>query len=155
MSKLSTALRSALTLAAVAGASLALLSGALAGCASGSPTAPPRQAAAPSVQARQPERGEGAEVRAVVAEFLPQWLIDELEDGSGMVSDAFLITVVEPPELAGTRVWAYYQGVPELAGKRLAVGDKLRFRLPREAQRAGVLLWDLAELRLDAGTAGR
>ena len=38
--------------------------------------------------------------------------------------------VVEPNELTHVTVTAYYQGAPDVQGRRLQVGDRVRFELP-------------------------
>ena len=44
-------------------------------------------------------------------------------------------------------VMAYYQGTPNVQGKRLQVRDLVRSELPSEVRRDGILLADLKGLR--------
>ncbi|HEX5704371.1 MAG TPA: serine hydrolase [Pyrinomonadaceae bacterium] len=89
----------------------------------------------------------GREVLAIVTKFEPKAYTDDLGDGKVLVSDIVRFAVVEPTELKHVTVMAYYQGAPNLEGKRLKVGDHVRFELPTAAQRNGILLQDLKGLR--------
>lgn len=125
----------------------ALLVLAVLGLACASATNPPPRRT-PAAESGTPSPAP-QEVLAVIESLDPKSYTDHLEDGSVLlVSDVFVLSVVEPHELAGLIVNAYYQGTPELGGRTLRVGDFLRFELPPEPVRHGVLLWDLDGLRL-------
>jgi hypothetical protein len=103
-----------------------------------------RGAAATTVVA---DASEGREVLAVIKAFEPKSYTDDLPDGEVLVSNVLKFSVVQPAELAGVTVAAYYQGIPEIDGRRLELGDLLYFRLPSVPRRDGILLWDLKDLR--------
>jgi hypothetical protein len=90
---------------------------------------------------------EGREVLAVIKAIEPKSYTDDLPDGKVLVSDVMKFTVVQPAEIAGVTVMAYYQGIPEIGGRRLELGDSLYFRLPSVPRRDGIFLWDLKDLR--------
>lgn len=127
---------------------LLMLIGSAIGCAS---TAPSRLPSAPSL----PDIGTGQQVVACIASLEPKSYTDQLDDGSLVVSDVFVLEVIEPHELAGTTVHAYYQRRPEIDGRILTVGDLVGFQLPSSVQRSGILLWDLKDLRLSETTTVR
>ena len=93
------------------------------------------------------DAAEGREVLAVIKAIEPKSYTDDLSDGKVLVSDVMKFTVVQPSELAGVTVVTYYQGIPEIDGRRLELGDLLYFRLPSVPRRDGILLWDLKDLR--------
>ena len=96
----------------------------------------------------------GREVLAIVTKIELKAYTDDLGNGKVVVSDVIRFEIVEPKELEHVTVSAYYQGVPNVEGKRLQVRDLVRFKLPSEPQRAGILLGDLKNLRLrDAKTS--
>ncbi len=82
-----------------------------------------------------------------MTKFEPKAYTDDLGDGKALVSDIVRFAVVEPTELKHVTVMAYYQGSPNVQGKSLKVGDLVRFELPSEVQRHGILLQDLKGLR--------
>lgn len=91
----------------------------------------------------------GVQVVARIAALDPKSYTDHEHDGSVLVvSDVFVFAVLEPHELAGITVDAYYRGSPLLGDHVLSVGDVVGFQLPSQAQRSGVFLWDLRDLRL-------
>jgi len=94
-----------------------------------------------------PEAAEGREVLAVVKAIEPKSYTDDLPDGKVLVSDVMRFEVAQPAELAGVTVVAYYQGSPEVDGRRLQLGDLLYFKLPSAPGRDGISLWDLKDLR--------
>jgi hypothetical protein len=100
-----------------------------------------------SNDAADPEAGTGREVVAIVNKIELKAYTDHLENGAVLVSDIIRFEVVEPEELTHVTVTAYYQGAPNVQGKRLQVGDLVRFELPSRAQRDGILLEDLKRLR--------
>jgi len=93
------------------------------------------------------DASEGREVLAVIKAIEPKSYTDNLSDGTVLVSDVMKFTVVQPAEIAGVTVEAYYQGIPKIDGRRLEVGDSLYFRLPSVPRRDGIFLWDLKDLR--------
>lgn len=95
----------------------------------------------------EPEPGTGREVLAIVTKIEPKAYTDHLENGKVLVSDVIRFAVVEPTELKHVTIAAYYQGAPNVQGKRLQVGDHVRFELPSEVLRHGILLGDLKGLR--------
>ncbi|HKO99362.1 MAG TPA: serine hydrolase domain-containing protein [Pyrinomonadaceae bacterium] len=105
------------------------------------------------VASRQSHAGSepAADTRRVVLARLskiePKAYTDDLPDGNVLVSDIIRFEVVEPKELTHVTVTAYYRGAPNVHGKRLQVGDLVRFELPSEPQRHGILLADLKGLR--------
>ena len=94
------------------------------------------------------DAGTGREVLAILSKMELKAYTDNLENGEVLVSDIIRFDVVEPKELTHVTVTAYYQGAPNVRGRRLQVGDLVRFELPPEPQRFGILLWDLKGLRL-------
>ena len=96
----------------------------------------------------RPDTGVGEQVVARIASLEARSYTDHLVDGSLLVSDVFVIAVLEPQDLAGIVVHAYYRGKSELDGHIFSVGDVVGFHLPSEAQRSGILLWDLQGLKL-------
>ena len=94
-----------------------------------------------------PADGTGRDVLAIVARMELKAHTDNLDNGAVLVSDIIRFDVVEPKELTHIAVTAYYQGAPNVQGKRLQVGDLVRFELPSEPQRLGILLGDLKGLR--------
>ncbi|HJU53957.1 MAG TPA: hypothetical protein VJ715_05275 [Pyrinomonadaceae bacterium] len=93
------------------------------------------------------DAGTGREVLAILSKMELKAYTDHLENGEVLVSDIIRFEVVEPRELTHVTVTAYYQGAPNVQGRRLQVGDFVRFELPPEPQRFGILLWDLKGLR--------
>ncbi len=91
--------------------------------------------------------GTGREVLARLSKIELKAYTDSLPDGGALVSDVIRFEVIEPKELMHVTVTAYYQGAPNIQGRRLQVGDLVRFELPSEAQRHGILLGDLKGLR--------
>ena len=91
--------------------------------------------------------GHGREVLAIISKMELKAYTDELSDGKVLVSDIIRFEVVDPKTLRNVTVTAYYQGVPEIGGRRLKVGDLMYFELPAEPQRYGILLWDLKGFR--------
>jgi len=96
---------------------------------------------------KSPRQQTGREVLAILRKIELKAYTDDLGNGKALVSDLFRFEVVEPKELTHVRVIAYYRGAPDLQGKRLQAGDLVRFELPPEPQRDGILLWDLKGLR--------
>jgi hypothetical protein len=94
-----------------------------------------------------PADGTGRDVLAILVKMELKAYTDNLSDGSVLVSDIVRFEVVEPKELMHVTVTAYYQGAPNVQGRRLQVGDLVRFELPSGAQRHGILLGDLKDLR--------
>jgi hypothetical protein len=109
---------------------------------------PRQRASRQSNDAPDPEAGTGREVLAIVKKIELKAYTDHLENGAVLVSDIIRFEVVEPKDLTHVTVTAYYQGAPNVQGKRLQVGDLVRFELPSGAQRHGILLGDLKRLRL-------
>jgi hypothetical protein len=109
---------------------------------------PRPQISGQSNDASKPAYGTGREVLAILSKMELKAYTDNLSDGSVLVSDIVRFEVVEPKELRHVTVTAYYQGAPNVHGRRLQVGDLVRFELPSEPQRAGILLQDLKSLRL-------
>lgn len=99
---------------------------------------------------KPPDAGAGQQVVARIASLEPKSYTDHFAGDwwSIVVSDVFVLAVLEPPELAGITVDAYYQGRPVLDGHLLSVGDVVGFQLPSKVKRLGILLWDLQDLRL-------
>ena len=93
------------------------------------------------------DAGTGREVLAIVTKIELKAYTDDLGNGKVLVSDIIRFEVLEPKELANIAVTAYYQGVPNLQGRDLQVRDLVRFELPSEPRRHGILLWDLKGLR--------
>src|SRR5207247_7399213 len=93
------------------------------------------------------DASEGREVLAVLKAIEPKSYTDDLPGGDVLVSDVMRFSVVEPKELAGVTVVAYYQGIPDIDGRRLKPGEYVYFRLPSAPLRHGILLWDLKDLR--------
>jgi hypothetical protein len=91
--------------------------------------------------------GTGRDVLAILSKMELKAYTDNLSDGSVLVSDIVRFEVVEPKELKYVTVTAYYQGAPNVQGRRLRAGDLVRFELPSEPQRHGILLGDLKGLR--------
>lgn len=91
--------------------------------------------------------GTGREVLAIVSKMELKAYTDDLGNGKVLVSDIVRFEVVEPKELTHVTVTAYYQGAPEVQGRRLQVRHLVRFELPPEVQRDGILLADLKGLR--------
>jgi hypothetical protein len=100
-----------------------------------------------STYASDPEAGTGREVLAIVNKIELKAYTDHLENGAVLVSDIIRFEVAEPKDLTHVTVTAYYQGAPNVQGKRLQVGDLVRFELPSRVQRDGILLEDLKRLR--------
>ena len=109
---------------------------------------PRRQTSSQSHEGSEPADGTGREVLAIVTKIELKAYTDDLGDGKVLVSDIIRFEVVEPKELKHLTVMAYYQGAPNVQGRRLQVGDLVRFELPSGPQRHGILLWDLKGLRL-------
>lgn len=93
------------------------------------------------------DASEGREVLAVVKAIEPKSYTDDLPGGEVLVSDVMQFSVVEPLELAGVTVEAYYHGTPDIDGQRLKLGELVYFRLPSAPLRHGIFLWDLKDLR--------
>jgi hypothetical protein len=110
-------------------------------------TSPRRQTSKQTHDGSDPEAGTGREVLAIVSKIELKAYTDHLENGKVLVSDVIRFEVVEPKELMHVTVTAYYQGAPNVQGRRLQVGDHVRFELPSGAQRHGILLQDLKGLR--------
>jgi len=91
--------------------------------------------------------GTGREVLAIVTKIELKAYTDDLPNGQVLVSDVIRFEVVEPEELMHVTVMAYYQGTPNVQGKRLQVRDLVRSELPSEVRRDGILLADLKGLR--------
>jgi len=108
---------------------------------------PRRQTPKQSNDGSEPAAGTGREVLAILSRIELKAYTDSLADGTVLVSDVIRFEVVEPKELKQINVTAYYRGAPNVQGKRLQVGDLVRFELPSEPQRHGILLWDLKGLR--------
>ena len=109
---------------------------------------PRRQGSRRSSDASEPaDAGTGREVLAILCRIDLKSYTDDLGNGELLVSDLYRFEVVEPKGLTHVTVTAYYRGVPNIQGRRLQVGDLVRFELPREIQRDGILLWDLKGLR--------
>jgi hypothetical protein len=87
-------------------------------------------------------------VLAVLEAIKPKSYTDDLPGGKVLVSDVMEFSVVEPIDLAGVSVVAYYRGIPEIDGRRLKLGEFVYFRLPRASLRHGIFLWDLKDLRV-------
>jgi hypothetical protein len=94
-----------------------------------------------------PADGTGRDVLAIVNKIELKAYTDDLGNGKVLVSDIIRFEVVEPKELIHVTVMAYYQGAPNVQDRRLQVGDLVRFELPSEVQRVGILLADLKGLR--------
>lgn len=109
---------------------------------------PRQQTLRKSNDSSEPADGTGREVLAIVTKIELKAYTDDLGDGKVLVSDIIRFEVVEPKELMYVTVTAYYQGAPNIQGRRLQVRDLVRFELPAEVQRDGILLWDLKGLRL-------
>jgi hypothetical protein len=90
----------------------------------------------------------GTAVLAVIKSMEPKAYTDTLDDGSVLVSDVFVFSVVEPHDLNEVTVTAYFQGTPAVDGHVLKVGDFVRFNLPSGPMRYGILLQDLPGLRV-------
>lgn len=95
----------------------------------------------------EPADGTGRDVLAIVTKIELKAYTDDLGNGKVLVSDIIRFEVVEPKELMHVTVTAYYQGAPEVQGRRLQVRDLVRFELPPAVQRDGILLADLKSLR--------
>ena len=111
---------------------------------------PRRQTSAQSNQSNDGSEavaGTGRDVLAIVSKMELKAYTDNLSDGSVLVSDIVRFDVVEPRELTHVAVTAYYRGGPNVEGKRLQVGDLVRFELPSAVQRHGILLADIKGLR--------
>ena len=108
---------------------------------------PRRQTSRQSNDGSEPAAGTGREVLAILSKMELKAYTDNLSDGSVLVSDVIRFEVVEPKELMHVTVTAYYRGAPNLRGRRLQVGDLVRFELPSKPQRDGILLADLKGLR--------
>jgi hypothetical protein len=91
--------------------------------------------------------GTGRDVLAILDKMELKAVTDNLSDGTVLVSNVARFEVVEPKELVYITVTTYYQGAPNLQGRRLQVGDLVRFELPSEPQRHLILLGDLKGLR--------
>jgi hypothetical protein len=110
-------------------------------------SSPRQQTSSQSMVGSDPEAGTGREVLAIVRKIEPKAYTDDLGNGKVLVSDVMRFQVVEPQELTHITVTSYYRGVPEVQGRRLQVGDRVRFELPSGVQRDGILLADLKGLR--------
>ena len=108
---------------------------------------PRRQTSRQTNDSSEPADGTGREVLAIVSKIELKAYTDHLENGKVLVSDIIRFEVVEPKELTHVSVNAYYQGAPNVRGRRLQVGNLVRFELPPEPQRFGILLLDLKGLR--------
>jgi len=108
---------------------------------------PRRQASSQSHGGSEPPAGTGIEVLAIVSMMELKAYTDRLSNGSLLVSDIIRFDVVDPKERAHITVTAYYQGAPIVQGKRLQVGDLVRFERPPGPQRHGILLGDIKGLR--------
>lgn len=95
----------------------------------------------------EPADRTGRDVLAIVTKIELKAYTDHLENGAVLVSDIIRFEVVEPKDLMHISVTAYYQGEPNVQGRRLQVRDLVRFELPSEPQRHGILLGDLQRLR--------
>jgi hypothetical protein len=101
----------------------------------------------PNDSSEPADAGTGREVLAILRKIELKAYTDDLGNGQALVSDLFHFEVVEPKELTHVTVTAYYRGDPNIQGRRLQVGDFVRFELPSAPQRFGILLWDLKGLR--------
>ena len=97
---------------------------------------PRQQTSRQSNDSSKPADGTGREVLAIVHKMELKAYTDNLGNGKVLVSDIISFEVVEPKELMYITVTAYYQGAPNVQGRRLQVGDLVRFELPPEPQRA-------------------
>src|ERR1700682_2764012 len=107
----------------------------------------PRPSGSADTAAVIADASEGREVLAVLKAIEPKSYTDHLPGGEVLVSDVMRFSVVEPTELAGVTVVAYYQGAPDIDGRRLKLGEFVYFNLPSAPLRSGILLWDLKALR--------
>jgi hypothetical protein len=107
----------------------------------------PHAVAPTDASARKVDASEGKEVLAVIKAIEPKSYTDDLPDGNVLVSDVLRFEVIQPTELAGLRVMTYYQGIPQVEGRRLALGDRLYFKLPSAPSRDGIFFGDLKGLR--------
>jgi hypothetical protein len=93
------------------------------------------------------DASEGRKVLAVLKAIEPKSYTDDLPGGEVLVSDVMRFSIVEPMELAGATVMAYYRGAPDIDGRPLKLGEFVYFKLPSGPLRHGILLGDLKDLR--------